>query len=156
MAVVVEGEVQPLFVRADEAVGVVDAALWTVTTFLVQDLLVRPRLHAVEADPEGQRAPMLRVGIVQQRDRVAAERIQRRLASGVGNLCRAGILGPSAFSVFGMSDEEDSAETIRADEHGDVIRIPKISTTAHFRSRVRLKAVLVTPRSGERGYKVRG
>ena len=42
VAVVVEQEVEPLFVGAHEAVGVVDAALGAVAAFLVEHALARP------------------------------------------------------------------------------------------------------------------
>ena len=41
---------------AYETIGIVDAAFGTIAGFFVQHALVRPRFHAVKADPECQRA----------------------------------------------------------------------------------------------------
>src|ERR1700674_6023782 len=73
MPVIVEGEVEPLPVLAHEAVRVVHPAPRSVAALLLEDALVRPGLHAVEADPEGHRAAVLAVRVVQKRDRVASQ-----------------------------------------------------------------------------------
>ena len=117
VAVVVEGEVEPLFVGAHEAVGVVDAALRTIDAFFVQDALVGPSLQAVEADPKGQRAAVFRVGVVQHRDRVAAERIQRGFAAGVRDSRDAGEFGPGSAAVFGLGGEEYAAQAVGEHMH---------------------------------------
>ena len=48
-AVLVEGEVEPLLVGADEAVGVVHAAFGTIDGLLLKHALIGPGLHAVES-----------------------------------------------------------------------------------------------------------
>ncbi len=64
VAVVIEGEMQPLAVFADKAVGVVHAAFGAIDGLLLEDALVGPSLHAVEADPQRHGAAMLAVRIV--------------------------------------------------------------------------------------------
>lgn len=100
VAIVVEGEVQPLAVFADEAVGVVHAAFRTIDGLLLEHALVGPGLHAIKADPQRHRAAVLAVGIVQNGDAIAAEVVERSLTAGIWDLGDAGKFGPSLATIL--------------------------------------------------------
>lgn len=118
-AVVVEREVQPLPIFANKTIGIVHPAAWPVAAFRLDDPLIRPCLHAVEADPQRHRAPMLAIGVVQDRHGVAAERIKRGFAAWVRDRRDAGELGPGFTSILAFGFVEQAAEAIGADDHGD-------------------------------------
>jgi len=119
VAVVVEGEVEPLAVFADEAVGVVHAAFGAIDGLSLEDALVGPGLHAVKADPERHRRALLAVGIVQDGDAVAAEIVEGGFAAWIGDVGDAGELWPSLAAVLGFCLVKHAAEAVGADDHGD-------------------------------------
>ena len=100
VAVVIKGEMEPLAVFADKAIGVIHATFGAIDGFLLEHALVGPGLHAVKADPQGHGAAVLAVGIVQDGHAVATEIVERGFAAGIGDLRGAGELGPSRAAVF--------------------------------------------------------
>lgn len=110
---------EPLFVFADEPIGIVQAAPGAVAGMFNEHALIGPGLHPVEADPQRQRMPSLRIGIVQQGHGVAPERIERGLRAGVGNVGLHGKLRPRFAAVFRLRVGEHSAEPVGANDHSN-------------------------------------
>ena len=121
MAVIVKGEVEPLLVCADEAVGIVHAAFRTIARFGLQHALIGPGLHAVKTDPQGHWTAMLRIGIVQQCNRVASQAVESRLRAGIGNRRFRREVRPSATTIIRFRIIEHSAQPVGTDYHRDAL-----------------------------------